>query len=1141
MDPGTPVYMLGSTWALNTHPLSVKWLTSIKETHEYTSTARAEMKSGSEETDSPIFTQGHDSVAKRRPAAASRYFYGGALTTAEANRRFNIMSALLERISEFSLEDLTKTLEFVCGWGSEENLKTILKYDGEKLLGFQQYSSGLNEAALRNNGRVVLYWLEEYPEHHNLVVDPATVIDVVGNGLVDILSPLINALKSTDSCETILNQALQVASTMGHQEVVKNLVKEGADVNAIVEEALRNSGEDRYNGSRSTRKVSALQAALIGFERFAPENHYKDAQSLNSGWQGADASSQQQCIEILLANGADPNRADGYERYPLSIAATYGTVETVEKLISCGAHVGKSTKEHGTALQAAAGRMYGSLPIVKVLLDASASESPVDSGKLAALDEALSCLQRYQAKGVGHKMDNPASIRGVFSNGPGAVVRIFLANLPDQKTDASRYSLLAQMACIIGDQDCVELLIQRGMDVNCCTSHHGTLLQAASCAGNMKIAECLFKAGADVNIVHGVDSTALRAAVLGGHEDLVSTLIARGADVNLRFEGEDDSILLLALRLGNPTILKALLAARPEMNINPFDQEHILITACRIGDAAMVETLLASTFDSNVLEVKSNRYSWISNYGASSLNAACSGGHLSVARLLLDYGADVEKTNESSATPLMVAVCGDHLPVVRLLLEAGANVYHAIHAVPLSEAAKEDQLEIIEEPLSIGAIIDRPSIKNNALAEARCSRNRIIPELLIESLSGTRHEAQVCSETFSAAMKRGDGELACLLLEHGVPRSFQMLRQACAAGTLKTVRMLVDSDVKIDQDDGIDAPLIHIAASRSNRDIVQFLIDRGANVLLRSEKYGSPLIAALEGTMASFFLWSRSTSCQSLAKQLPLYLPGHWSETASVKRSGHHKKPGYKEECEQIVLSLFNAGAEMDTTIRSFGNALHLASYMGSEVIVRQMLERMENVNIFGGYFESPLIAGVKGNNNKIVELLLNRDIDVNRPSPEHGSALHAACAQGRKKMIQTLLDHGADVNAYAGKHGSVLATAASPPPTSYAVFSKIKRTIVELLLRHEPKVQIGESDLLAAASWTNSYFGVYFTISFLNSLSSNGRTVEFTSKTRETLDELLHETRWRRIFLLHSQFEGEAISEEKTREKFYRLEKRHS
>ena len=114
----------------------------------------------------------------------------------------------------------------------------------------------------------------------------------------------------------------------------------------------------------------------------------------------------------------------------------------------------------------------------------------------------------------------------------------------------------------------------------------------------------------------------------------------------------------------------------------------------------------------------------------------------------------------------------------------------------------------------------------------------------------------------------------------------------------------------------------------------------------------------------------------------------------------------------------------MDTTTRTFGNVLHLASYMGSEVVVRQLLEKIEDINTIGGYFESPLIAGLKGNHPTIVDLLLDRGSEVNQVLPDHGSALHYACGHESGRLIQSLLDHGADINAYHDKHGSVLATA---------------------------------------------------------------------------------------------------------------------
>ena len=70
------------------------------------------------------------------------------------------------------------------------------------------------------------------------------------------------------------------------------------------------------------------------------------------------------------------------------------------------------------------------------------------------------------------------------------------------------------MACKAEGHECVELLLQRGMDVNISGSYYGTAMQAASRVGNIEIVERLLKSGADVNVLRGVYGTALRAAVL---------------------------------------------------------------------------------------------------------------------------------------------------------------------------------------------------------------------------------------------------------------------------------------------------------------------------------------------------------------------------------------------------------------------------------------------------------------------------------------------------------------------------------------------------------------------------------------------------------------------------------------------------
>ena len=1021
------------------------------------------LESGSEEGHLLIFRRGQGLVAHRCSDVASEHLYRQALTTAAMNCQPEILTAIFETEFDLGLEDLTKTLNSICARGSVEALQLCLEQDTKKMLGVQEYSSGLSQAARKDNRQIVLYWLNDHLGRHDLFVDSATMVEVSGNGLMDIIPPLIRRISSAESLETTLGQCLQIASRNGHEAVVEYLIGLGADVNFVVDEVQYNDRggmfvdgrllDDKSGGSR---KLSALQAALIGFERFSlSAKLYRDGPGLVK----ADDTSQRRIIGLLLRKGANPNRVEGCGRHPLGIAAEQCPVEIVQQLILSGARVEAATKDHGVALQMAARRELDPLLVIKVLVEAEVPISSLHRGKVAALVETLSFFGGFSGNFI-----HSATIADILRTGPGAVVKTLLADLPEEKARDSRYGLLAQMACVAGDQACLELLLQRGMDVNLSGNHYGTALQAASCVGNIEIVQCLLDAGADANLLGGAHGSALRAATVGGHQGLVHSLIARGAAVNLCCKNSDESILHLALESGSHAIFEALLVAGADTNPATSHHQHVLIAACKQGDVGFVELLLARGVDVNVQSTEP------STYGREASKS-------SVVRFLLDKGADTEKTNDWSTTPLISAIHGNNLAVVRLMLDAGVNVNQvsncAVIGTPLSEAAENCKLDIVKVLLSAGAIIGGPSTRGNALAKACRRSQHMVVEVLLETLSGSQYEAEVLCEALSDALEDGDDKTVHLLLEYGAPMSMQMLRKACSAARLEAVKFFVEQGININEDDGDDAPLLHVAASHSRPEIVQILINRGANVMLYSTRYGSPLIAALEGAMAPF-LRSRSQplSCQSLAEQLPLPSRLHVTVWTGDDRVAQ-EKPGYKEvsQCEQIVRSLFDAGADMDTTIRSFGNALHLASYMGNEVIVSQMLERMEDVNIFGGYFESPLIAGLKGNNPSIVKLLLDRGIDTERSSPECGRALQYACAHGSIELVQSLLDGGADINAYDDTHGSALAVAASESEVTrslthdYRIFDE-QRAILEMLLRHEPKVQIRNGDLLAAASW---------------------------------------------------------------------------
>eukprot|EP00756_Hemistasia_phaeocysticola_P051878 Hpha_TRINITY_DN27050_c0_g1::TRINITY_DN27050_c0_g1_i1::g.33351::m.33351 len=87
------------------------------------------------------------------------------------------------------------------------------------------------------------------------------------------------------------------------------------------------------------------------------------------------------------------------------------------------------------------------------------------------------------------------------------------------------------------------------------------------------------------------------------------------------------------------------------------------------------------------------------------LHIAANEGHVNVAEILLERGADIEAKNTSEATPLYVATLQGHTEVARLLLSKGAAV-DSEAMIPLKAAIYEMHDDLIELLLDHGAVVD---------------------------------------------------------------------------------------------------------------------------------------------------------------------------------------------------------------------------------------------------------------------------------------------------------------------------------------------------------------------------------------------------------------------------------------------------
>ena len=177
------------------------------------------------------------------------------------------------------------------------------------------------------------------------------------------------------------------------------------------------------------------------------------------------------------------------------------------------------------------------------------------------------------------------------------------------------------------------------------------------------LAACSVATAVMVAVVVGAGDSALIKAVKAGHVQEVRALIKKGADVNAR-SGDGSSPLLWAVDYSNIEIARALIAAKATVDVaNDFGVTPLL-HASRTGDAPMVDLLLRAGANASLAHPE----------GETPLMAAASSGSVPAVRALLARGANVNATDKfQNATALMWAAAEGHVEVAGLLLEAGAD------------------------------------------------------------------------------------------------------------------------------------------------------------------------------------------------------------------------------------------------------------------------------------------------------------------------------------------------------------------------------------------------------------------------------------------------------------------------------------
>lgn len=774
----------------------------------------------------------------------------------------------------------------------------------------------------------------------------------------------------------------------------------------------------------------------------------------------------------------------------------------VKMLVAAGADV-NATGEGVSPLELASGREVDCLAAVQLLTDAGAD---VERKRWTLVKKASAFFHGRDPsiRRVGDYGDGAfftlTTVEAVLAEGPGALIGWLLVRFPDLSVERHNLGLLLQMAAFLDKAELVQLLLERGVDVNSTTGYYGTALQAAARCGHISTLRLLLQAGANVNVIQGQHHTPLRAAILGAHGNVVRLLLDHGADPKLVQHGPRNwenhsqfTALQLAAKGGcDAHIVKLLLShgldASEETEWN--GTHHPLISYCAAGNIDAVRVLVGSGAPPNIVgkarfgpgsdsgdssdseESGSNGGpsmadcfyddeevdgSETPNHGmyASPLHAASHNGHLDVMKFLIGAGANVNMAVEEVGTSLLVAAVQEQFQAVRLLIAAGASVDIGNGTVtPLAAAGIAGRVVVVKELLKAGAKVFESVPENTVWTPAVacvCSWYTYGGD----SSDNDSDTSETTENSENLKVDKGTPKDRWRRVEecHGCTgsgptrsapgRLENALKVACVAKKFAVMEILLEHLYQVGQAEQAMEEAMELVIKEGSEDVFLQLLEYlplDARSLRWAAACGSVSSLKILLDARKDILGELSGACES-----------------SLQLASFHLRV-------EVVRMLLTCGADPNWKSGSMGSPLVACmetcatSWLGSQIHRggRVLAEKLLSIPA-PTKFNERLHAAPEATTTpglpvceQIAGILVSAGASVHAISPVWGPALHLAALLGSETLLTLFLENGVDVNTKGGYFETAL----------FASIEARRFSIVQMLLERGVDVQHNHLEL---------------------------------------------------------------------------------
>ena len=387
------------------------------------------------------------------------------------------------------------------------------------------------------------------------------------------------------------------------------------------------------------------------------------------------------------------------------------------------------------------------------------------------------------------------------------------------------------------------------------------------------------------------------------------------------------------------------------------------------------------------------------------------------AKLLIKSGADVNLKNNGGMTALMNASAVGSDELVELLINAGARVnevdndgrtaifyacrgydvcsfynnYNSFYGYSFSES-----VEVVKFLIDNGADVN---LKNNGGMTALMSASDVSHELIELLIKSGARVNEVDDNGKSALMYACENHII-------------------SSSDIEVVKFLIDNGANVNLKSNDSETALMNAYIRGNKELVELLINSGAD---------ANLISNLKDNYGRAKLMEASEIRNKEAVELLI------KSGVGVNEVDDNGKSALMYACENHIISssdievvkfLIDNGANVNLKSNDSETALMNAYIRGNKELVELLINSGADVNLIDfnlkdNYGRTKLMEASKIGNKEAVELLINAGARVNEIDNDGNTALFYACRlrdytifdKKCLKLVKFLIDNGADVN----------------------------------------------------------------------------------------------------------------------------------